>query len=531
MAGNIIIAELPVGQQGLNGSKNQSQVPIDSLIYANNLTFEAGTLQKEGGAAKMNDTAVSGAPEIIGAWDWHPTNTAQRTIIMANDGFAYRTTATAFVAMSGATDLTVSGDVVPFFVEGGDEVAANNKKLFMFSRENAVRVIDGDALVMTSLASGPADWASASNSPSFGLNHVGRLWGGGNKNDPHRLYYSTTSNHEEFGTANGGGSIAIYPGDGNRLVAAVSFKGFIMAFKEPAGVYAVDTRDATVANWRVDKLNDNVGAAGPRTAVVIDNDVLYMDRAGQLHLISRVNDGTFDAQNLSQSHDLLPLMEDEFNLGQAYFVRGVYYWAKREAHFAMAGLGDTTNTRRLVVDFNARQPRFRISDRDVAQDLFLREDSDNVPRLAMGDASGFIWNLDQATRSADGGGYDGQWQTPHMDLTHVDPSLGGRRKNGRFLELVIEPTGNFDISVDVLWDGKITQTVHFNLGSTGASIGSFILGTDLLGGGEVETKRKRITGSGRRIALIGRNSGDSENFSIARAFLHFTPGNQRVQKF
>jgi hypothetical protein len=253
-----------------------------------------------------------------------------------------------------------------------------------------------------------------------------------------------------------------------------------------------------------------------------------MDKGGQLHLLSRIEDGSFNASNLSQTHDLQAFMNDNFNLGQMYFVKAVYYWAKREVHFAMAGLGDTTNTTRFVVDFNGKFPRFRTSDRDVSQDIFLREDSDSVPRLAISDASGFVWDLDKAARTADSAGYTGQWQTPHMDMSHVDPSLGTRRKNGRFLELVVEPTGNFDITIDVQWDNRTTQTLNFNLGSSGASIGSFVLGTDILGGGEVETKRRRITGSGRRLALIGRNSGDSENFSIARAFLHFTAGNQRL---
>ncbi len=525
MAGNILIGEIPIGWNGLSGSKNQSQVPLESLIYTNNLTYESGTLQKEGGAAKLNTTAVSGSPGIIGGWDWHPTQTAQRTIIFADDGYIYRSTATAFAAMSGASGLTATGDVVPFFVEGGKEVAANNKKLFVFSGVNAVRVLDGDAAVMTS-ATGPTDW-TATNQPSFGLVHVNRLWGGGNLNDPHRIYYSSASDHTDWATD--AGSVAVYPGDGERLVAALSFKGFIICFKSPAGVYAIDTRDATVANWRVDKLNGNIGAAGPRAAFAIDNDILYMDKGGQLHLISRIEDGSFDASNLSQLHDLLPFMNDNYNLARGYFIKGIYYWAKREAHIAIAGLGATTNDQRLVIDFNdPKLPRFRTSDRDVAQDIFLREDADNVPRLAITDDSGFVWNLDQDNRTKDGGGYNGQWQTAHMDMSHVDPSLAARRKNGRFLELVVEPTGNHDITIDVAWDNKLTQSLTFNLGSSGASIGSFTLGTDVLGGGEVETKRRRLTGSGRRISLTGRNSGDSQNFSIARVFLHFTPGNQAL---
>jgi hypothetical protein len=529
MAGNLLIAEIPLGLSGLNGNRNQSQIPLDSLINADNLTYDSGTLQKEGGAAKLNTTALNaggGGSGIIGAWDWHPTQSQQRTIVFSNDGILYRSTASAFTSMAGATTLTATGDVVPFFVEGGKEVAANNKKLFIFSGVNPVGVIDGDATTATTLTSGPADW-TATNQPAFGLLHVGRLWGGGNLNDPHRLYYSAASDHEQFSSP--GGTVAVYPGEGERMVAAVSFKGFILCFKAPRGVYAVDTRDATVANWRVDKLNENIGACGPQSVVVIDNDVLYMDNSAQLHLISRIEDGTFDASNLSQEHDMQDYMKDNFNFARLYHARGVYYYAKREVHIGIAAQGDTNNTRRFVVDFNRPQPRFRVSSRDVSDAVFLRHDSDGVPRLAIGDNDGFVWNLDQDDRTADGSGYAAQWQTPHMDMGHIDPNLSVRRKNGRFLEMVVEPTGNYDLTIDILWDNAASETINFNLGAGAASIGTFILDTDILGGGDVLTKRKRISGSGYRFSMIGRNSGDAQNFSIARMFLHFAPGGTRLE--
>jgi len=58
MSTNLIVVELPMGRDGLNGSKNFSEVPIEALIAAENLTFEDGTVQKEGGTTRYNSTAI-----------------------------------------------------------------------------------------------------------------------------------------------------------------------------------------------------------------------------------------------------------------------------------------------------------------------------------------------------------------------------------------------------------------------------------------------------------------------------------------
>jgi len=203
--------------------------------------------------------------------------------------------------------------------------------------------------------------------------------------------------------------------------------------------------------------------------------------------------------------------------------------AKREVHFGLAGSGSTVNNRRLVVDFNRPDlPRFRFSERDTPESVWLKQDIDNVPRLTIGDDAGFVWNLDQDTRSKDGVGYEGKFESPQVDLSFLDPSLGTKRKEGKFLEIAVEPTGDWDLNVDILWDGAITQTVTFNMGITGATLGTFVLGTDKLAGSISLNRKKRITGGGRRFSIAGRNSGAGEDFSVSKFYLHFLVGDERI---
>lgn len=515
-----------LGRDGLTGNTNLSQVRPEQLLEADNITYENGTLQKEGGAEKYNSTAITGTPAVIGGWDWDHDGASQRAVVLTDAGTLLKDSGGGTFGTTLKSGLTVS-DVVPMFVEGGKEAAAIDRKLFAFTGKNAVQVLAADGATTSDLATPPVDWASGN--PSFGLNHEDRLWGGGNTNDPHRLYYSTPTDHEDFTGANSG-SISIFPGEGERLVAAVSFKGIVIAAKFPRGLYVVDTTNVTVANWRVDRLTDKIGTRNGLTMLLIDDDVLVMDTAGNVHLVSAALEfGNFKNSSLSEAQDMGPFTRRNVNVSQLGLAQGIYYEDKREVHFAVPGIGNTTPNRRLVIDFNRPNfPRFRFSTRDDVRSIWLYKGSDGVMRPRMGDMDGFVWNLDTAARSQDGSGYEGRFRTNSDSFVTADPALESLRKNGHFLEITVDPSGDWNLSVDVLWDDELHETVQFNLGTTGAVLGSFTLDTDKLSEDRVVTKRRRITGGGQRFGIAGRQSGDAQDFSVASALLYFKRGDERL---
>jgi hypothetical protein len=531
MAFDGLIVDIPVGLNGLNGTRNLAQLTASDLISALNLSYADGTLQKEGGTAKYNATAITGAPSILGGWDWDHSGGAQRMIVVADDGKIYKDSGSgAFgtTLKSGLNVTDASGDpIVPVFAEGGKEAAANNRKLFIFTGRNVVQVLSADGATTSDITTPPADW-SGQNQPRFGFNHEGRMWGGGNPNDPHRLYFSLTTNHEDF-TTSGAGSIAVYPGEGENLVNAFSFRGGIIAFKYPVGIYFVDTSDPTVANWKVSKIADKLGSAWIGTACVAEDEIIYVDQAGEFRLLTTTaNFGDFGTDSLSDIANMGTFARDNLNRGQMKKWRLVYYPAKREVHLACTGTGATVNNGRLVIDLNRRdKARFRYSDRDTAVSLWVRKVS-GVPQLTAGDNAGFVRKLDQEARSNSGSGYRGEFQTAHFDFSELDPKFGTITKRAKYIELVVQPKGNWNLSVDYIWDGETEGTLQFNMGTTGASLGSFILGTDALAQEAVLNRKKIFYGEGRRLSIKGYNTGDSQDFSVARFYIHFEPGNENI---
>ncbi len=530
MAYRGLVVELPVAQGGLHGAQNASQVPATHVITARNITFENGTWQKEGGAVKYNAVAIW--PYIVNGHDWWPDSATQRMVVYSywpgagNSGSIYKDDGTG--TFNGQAPITagLANSNVAVFVEGGKEAAANPRKLFLFTGTNQVRVLSGDGGSTFVITTPPADWAT--NYPSFGLIHEGRLWGFGNPNDPHRVYYSTTTNHEDF-TGAGSGSLSIFPGEGQKLMAGVSFRGLLILWKYPAGIYIVDTRDPSTANWKVWRHTGSVGTGSPLAVVIVEDDVLFPDQVGNIQRLSAVQEfGSIGSQNVSDIDQINALIRSDLDVQTfAEKVRGVYYARKREVHFAVPAINSSDCDRRLVLDMNGVRPRWRLSDRDVCVSIWTRLDPNKNQELVSGDNAGFVWRMDRSARNKAGFGYQAEIQTAYMDLSHVDPTLAAKNKIGQFLELIFDPVGAWDLEVDVIWDGVTKQTLRFNMGVGGAALGSFTLDTDALASESVISQRKRIVGSGKNLSLVFRNNTADQDFSIARALLYFKLGDER----
>jgi hypothetical protein len=379
--------------------------------------------------------------------------------------------------------------------------------------------------------SGPAaDWTASF--PTFGVLHNNRVFAGGNSSDPHRLYYTTVSDHEDFV---GGGTLAIYPGEGERLVGGISVRGVLIVFKYPAGIYIVDTTASNPSDWSIRPLTRAVGTLNQHTLLTIENDTLYLDRAGNVHSIAATNEfGDVNTSNIGDFADIPPFMRESINLGELRKAQAIWYQAKRQAWFSLPQTGSTEPDFRLILGFQdptpqaQPAPRFFMSRRDVCSSLWLRPDDQGVLKPVFGDDEGFVWLADQDARTKDGEGYPITFETAPTDLSFLDPQLATRSKSGQFLELIFEPRGNWDLTVEVHWDDVLTSIVQFNMGSGGAVLGSFILDTDQLAASSVMSTRRRISGSGRRVKLIGENVGDGQDISLAGFQLSFVLMDERT---
>jgi hypothetical protein len=524
---------IPIGIDGWSANKNQTQIRSTQLIQAQDITYEYGTLGKEGGATLYTPNPISGSPTILAGVDWWPDPNTQRQIIVGSDGFVRKDSGNGSFSVTLASGQNLPGRS-PEWAVGGIETQANPRKLFLFTDTNQPLVLTGDAATMHPIASPPADWAT--RTPTTGIEHLNRMWAASG----HFVYYSLPSNHEDFTSGSGTGQtglLSIQPGSGEEIVDIESFKGMLLVFKRPYGIYFVDANDPTITNWSVNTVSDILGAAGPGCVCSIDNDVLFMDSGGSINLLSAVMQelpkGTFAVSSLTYAGNIDPYIRETFNFQQLGKTQSFYYAAKREVHFSFIQAGSGIPNARMIVDYNRPDiNRFRYSYRDICPALWLRKDITLVPRPMMGDNLGQVWNMDQATRSKGSAGYLSQFQVGHEDFSgmYVDwPSvkrLAGKNKLFHFLELVADPRGNWNISVDVYVDSNYKMTAQFNLGVSGKALDAFVLDSDVLAGSAVLRKRRRITGEGRRISLVGSTQGPGQDFSLDEFLVEFGVGSE-----
>ena len=113
------------------------------------------------------------------------------------------------------------------FVEGGNETASRDKKLFLFTGTNQVKVLAADGTSFSTIDNPATDW-SAPNFPSFGFIH--RLWAFMKD----RYYASTTGDHEDFYTSVSILTGTVFPGEGGNItnwIYCYIIKNYLFGFE------------------------------------------------------------------------------------------------------------------------------------------------------------------------------------------------------------------------------------------------------------------------------------------------------------
>ncbi len=513
----VTVVEVVAGREGLWGVRNRNILPLGALIEFRNATLEDHTWRTGGGASKLG-SAFDAARTGKVAFNFWPDADTERNIVVDDNGSIWKDNGSGGGWATVHTGLTTTA-FHPFLVPGAAEASGQNRKLFYVDGVNNPLYLDGDAAAMSALASPAADWTpgNVNRQPSFMVPHQGYMWAGGNKNSPNRIYRSLLTDQTSFGATPY--SLPVFPGLRQRLVGGRSYKGVLLLWAYPSGIYAVDTSDPSDSNWRVIQVG-SPGAAGPMNMSEIEDDIMWVSPDGSWHLVSATTaTGSVRAEDLT-SRKLGSYSREQINLSQMVDAQLVYYSNKQEIMLACAAQGQTAKTRRLHMDLNKRSEvgeRWIWWDRDQNECLFLRK-TDEVMIPAMCDNAGQLWLLDRAARAKDGSGYQFSWFLKPSDFSEVIPGWQGRKKNLRFLQLEYDARASATHTISVYADGELIQTITFTLTGSGATLPAilpFTLGTETL----LTTARRRMTGQGVRIAIRGLSNAANEDVSISRVLI------------
>lgn len=514
---------IPLGQQGLLTDVPQTQIPITALTKANNIRFNVAGIDKAPGSTKFNSTALGGGDAIVGLWDWFPAATTQRLIAITDGGDLFRDTGDGTFSAGAAIDTTFGVPTTDFlFVEGGNESAADERKLFLFSASRALSFIDGDAAAITATTPA-ADW-SGGNHPQGGFLFRDRLIAFGNANRPHFLYASSTADHGDFSTSN---LFSVFPGEGDKITAAIVYKGKAFLFKSPTGVYFLDDQgSSTLTDWTLQRIDSGFGIASPHAVIQVLDDLLLGNSTGGITSLQATQAfGDVRSGDVLANAKIENFIRTQFDKSGTPQLQSIYYEEKKLAYFSYKTSGGVTQDNLLVIDVNQATPRFSLNTRDPANALALRRDDDGIKRPIRGDSAGFVFLMDQeSTFAVDGNAYIGEFQTSDMDFSELDPTLATRNKIFDFLSITSTGKSITPISIEVFIDGISTQTLIIPQAS-GAALDSFILDTDILTEFSIDSRRRRLGGCGKRIRLRIFTTAATE-FNIENLQIEFRLGDE-----
>lgn len=511
--------EIPAGRGGINRSKNLENVPITDLSYVDGITCERDLWEKETGAEKINSTVLTGSAAVKGGVEFTSAAGVTEQIAYIDSGVSASlvTVGAGGVVKTIASGLTTGG--FPVFAEGWDGAT---KALYIVTGLDAPQVYTGGATTSAIPTPSP-DW-SGSNQPSWVAAHRERMAMGGNANFPHNVYLSVPGEHGNY-TGPLSAVQRIYPGSGQKIVTGVSWRDRLYLFKYPRGVYFLNDLDPNIANWSVAEITRAFGVAGPGCVNPIEDDLVILGSDGFFYALSQIRTlGQIAVPPLS-TLETNQFIKEELNLAQLALVQSVWYGHKRKAIFVVPATGSTVNNRRIDIDMHeAGSPRFHFSRRDTCPSIWLRRaTATDTQKPVFGDASGFVWAMEQATRGKAGIGFNGQYETRPIALY----PKGIRRGNLKELEVVFDPQGNFDLTVEVLRDGSVSELLAYSQQTPGAAASSISLDSDVIAGFTIANRRHRMTGDCRYVKLIGKNAVLNETFAISNHIVRYSPGSNR----
>lgn len=528
------VVTIPLGQGGLHSDDPETSIPISDLILAKNVQLGAGLIEKDFGSKPFNQSLLGAsisAAAVRAFYDWWPNDSLQLVIAVDGNGRVWmmpdgynQTLIDGAGTAACPTLLNPSRQI--HMVAGGSESIGRPRKLFILTGLDVPQVLSGVLALNAngsrrSAISGPAaDW-SGSNQPSFMLPHRGRMLALGNANDPHRVYVSDDDSHEDFTQ---GVSYPVYPGEGEKLFSALSYKDVVYLFKYPKGVYYIDDSNPNVEQWTIGKISESFGAASAHPACEIINDLLVANATGSITSLS----ATAAFGNV-KAGDVLNNLRVEQYMRRTTSPNGnldrwaLFYEDKKKAYFTYRSSGGSNNDRILILDMSGGPnvpARVTWSEKDQPNCLGLVKDIYGVPRPFYGTESGYIMSMEEMDREVNGAAFRGEFQLPHLDFAAGDPARSETKKIFKFLELTFEPTGRWNVYIETYVDGKLVQTIPYQV-SKGAVLGDFNLGRSRLTDRTPRSIMKKLYGSGRRISFRVYNEGYRENYRLLSLKVYF----------
>ena len=530
-------AVLPCGTGGLDGNQNTYQVSINNLVLANNIRFDNKSIRKSPGALSL-DGPVDSALTCFGGISWWPNIVDQRQVTAWSDGTIYKETSGNINSVLLKSGLSVSKPFV--FVPAGYSSggSADARQLLIFSKDVKPQYLSGDGTALTDFTALSPDWV-AGNYPGGAVYHDFRVWAFNLTTNPHLLYGSSADDHIDFATSGAGKAFALpimpgFKGGGKGILACQSYLNqYLYIFKAPRGIFYIDTTADPATDFGTDfipiyTVTEAVGVAGPRAVTKINQDMWFISSQGRIYsAVTLRPDIDPKLADITNQLNLTSFIKDNVDLSRIEWAILEYDKLRHELRSMYTSIGSNTVNNAAIIFTFSDQNTIKVSTDNRASfynAAWSRINTLGEQELLVAGSGGKVYICNHENRSIDGEPFIGEYSHPATDFSYLDPQLSQIEKRFDFLEFMILPTGNYDMSIDVTVDGVFRQTLSVNLGSDAASVfDEAIFDSSTFAGRNFLPHRVEINAVGTQISFRCYNAVTNEDFAIANMRVIFQP--------
>lgn len=516
--------EIPVGQSGLNYNPNISLIPKNSLLWpSRNLDMHNGVLETRGGTSRVNSTAISGSPQVMGLTDFRLNDGTQYQVFATSDGKLWKNSTTTI-----QTGMSLSNR---YSFETFD--VADTNSLFIADGSTVPQVWDGTSASTNAIASKPTDWISG-NFPQQLVRHQQGfamvMFAIGFATTKKNVYGSADDDANDFSDANVR-LFTIDTGDGYGPVGGVDFGQRLFVFGKEQAFYLNDV-SANSDEWYFVPAQFKGGVAHWRLLVKTDNDLLAMMQDGTIYSVtSALEFGDYKLANLARPAFIDRWIRENINLAQIEQFHAIYDPTRRCVMWFMVRTGQTQVkcALKFYVDRPPQDAWMVDEQPDYASGYNAScsarvQTSTGTYRIYTGDYSGTIWKLGESNTTDDGNPYYSGFRLPdnYFEATSV-PKAFAR------IWIMAQPKGNYALPFRWWLDGIQKTSGEFSLETSGAKFNFSQFDNAKFGASIYIDAETEIGDVGRRIGLEVYNSIAERRFSVSAVRFDLKPLGAAVQ--
>lgn len=486
--------------EGLNTSVSPLILNAKALVTATNVLYDhVGVRKKRGGLLFLSESSLyeessgsesSGPQTVTGMFDFRKiatTGAETRTLVVNANDKTYK-----MDELDGSFD-DISSEDYAFNSDNLIDYAVLRKAntttdtLIIVNGEDVPHIWDQDSTTTTRLTGTPT---GVDFYPSCIESHKNRLWAAGVPSRPYRVYYSVEGKHDDWNSS-GSGYIDIVDSRGNKVTGlAGNYYDFLVTFTE-GSIFTISGSSSD--DFAASPLIQGVGAINNNSIVPFANDIFFVSNKGIHSLVTTEQYGDIKETYLSA-----PIQIDfnrSLRASNLHKTVAAVWPQLNYLIFSVPSGGATTNDTAYVYDYIGK--RWSTWTGINASSFVIAKNSSGNEELLAGNYDGFVNRLNRSNRNDNSEAYTMRWKTPHLYLT--DPP--SRDKVFKKLILYLKPQGVSDLTVYYRVGNRDRQTLTFSQAGSGGTLGSFVLGTDSLGGGALIPRSKNLTGTGKSIQL------------------------------